>query len=82
MRISTTNKLSFSVVAGKYSGSLPQSDTGPYTQVELGFLNRDLPDENMKSGTIYKNIPIEVIERIIKNNGGYSSVKTLESLNE
>ena len=55
----------------------PREDFGPWTHVEVGFPNRELPEimeyaENSANPTetVYGWVPVEIVEKIINDAGG------------
>lgn len=83
-RIVCNNGVSFSVQASSFHYCIPRDNNGPYSHVEVGFLERtEHPSEwqeyrEGKDGDIYAYIPIELVVDFIRQNGGISQ-KTLES---
>ena len=55
----------------------PRDDAGPYTQVEIGFPNREEPmlkqwaeDPSDLTGTVYAWVPRQVVLNVIAKHGG------------
>jgi hypothetical protein len=77
-RIQCASGLSLSVQAGPYMYSFPRTWEGPWISVEVGFPSRFVPalkpygddftePENV---IVYHNVPVNVVNRIIDQNGG------------
>ena len=75
--------LSIQASEGHYCS--PRNDEGPYTHVEVGFIERDgeritPPDSWAEFGTcgfpcdVYGEVPIELVWEFIKSNGGVKLV--------
>jgi hypothetical protein len=75
------NGLSFSLRAGKYLFSKPQSETGPWESVEVAYTSRPVPElfpyeqrppQRNSRESVYQYVPVEVVDDIIEKNGGIS----------
>lgn len=72
------NGLSMSIQANSFCYCSPRSDTGPWTHFEIGFPSKPveelLPYIDMSGSNpidaVYKQVPIDLIVRIIIANGG------------
>ena len=71
--------LSLSVVAGKYCYCEPESETGPWGTVEVGYPSRVVKEllpyaETRKTplNTVYGYVPVGLLDEIIAKNGGIS----------
>lgn len=69
--------LILSIQASRYHYCEPRNNKGPYTSVEIGFPNKVCPelleyaeDINKPIDTVYSYVPIEIVEKIIKDHGG------------
>lgn len=68
--------LAMSVQASRHHYCSPRNDVGPWDKVEIGYPNRVLPelkgygDGLTEDSTIYGWVPIELVEKIIEDNGG------------
>ena len=68
--------LAMSVQASKYHYCSPRNNEGPWDKVEIGFPSRQLPelkeygDGLTEDSTVYGWVPIELVEKIIEDNGG------------
>lgn len=83
-RIVCKNGFSVSVQANKYAYCSPRQDIGPYSEVELGFpeINGkeiNWPDylEEYSEGHICPYVPVELVEKLISENGGISIGRTI-----
>ena len=68
---------SMSIQASKYHYCEPRDNHGPYTQVEVGFPNRLIPeilefaeDQDSPKDTVYGYVPVDVLNEVIKKAGG------------
>lgn len=62
-----------SVQASSHHYCSPRNDVGPWTAVEVGFPNKTIPELEQygeKESPVYCWVPIELIEKIIEDNGG------------
>lgn len=73
--------MSVQASAGHYCS--PRNDAGPWTCVEVGFPSNKCEElmpyaENPSDpcGTVYGWVPVEVVEKVIANNGGFSHAAT------
>jgi len=71
------NGLAMSVQASQHHYCSPREDQGPYQMVEVGFPNRKVEAlmeyaENpaTPTSTVYGFVPVEVINKIVDDNGG------------
>ena len=79
-RTQLANGESISIQGSEWNYCRPRTNAGPYTEVELGFpsfvpssdIMRYAEKENDPMGTVYAWVPIELVERMIKDNGGLS----------
>jgi hypothetical protein len=75
--------VSLSIQASRTHYSVPREDTGPYTMVEVGFIEdkkgkQFTPPRTWKKYTdgsdfpndVYGYIPVKLVERFIKQHGG------------
>lgn len=69
--------LTLSVQASAFHYCTPRSDKGPYSAVEVGFPNKVVPDlvdyaedPNNLTGTVYSNVPVSLVMKIIEENEG------------
>lgn len=77
-KIKCQSGLTLSVQADEARYCTPRRDQGPYTTVEVGYPNREIPElmpylENGSSDplqSLYVNVPVELIEQIVDENGG------------
>lgn len=81
MAVELADGTSFSVIAGEGVHSSPSGVVPPFTGVEIGYPTREIPALNKYVDTytaktptqsIYKDVPVEVIEKIMLDAGGYS----------
>ena len=73
------NGLKMSVQASSGHYCSPRNDVGPWASVEVGFpavkceeLRAYAENPDDPCGTVYGWVPVEVVEQIIANNGGFS----------
>ena len=71
--------LKMSVQASKTHYCNPRSNIGPWDRVEIGYPSKCIPeleqyaeDWNTPTNTVYGYVPIELVEKIIEDNGGFS----------
>ena len=67
--------LEMSVQASKYHYCTPRDNTGPWTHVEIGYPTMVVPEfepYGFEDGTVFEWVPIEIVERVIEKNGGFS----------
>lgn len=74
-------KMSVQASAGHYCS--PRNDVGPWASVEVGFPSAKCEElmpyaENAEEpcDTVYGYVPVEVVEQVIANNGGFSHPDT------
>lgn len=55
---------------------MPQNNEGPYTQVEIGYPSADesLLPEIEQDGTVWRYVPVSIIEQIVEKHGGLELV--------
>lgn len=70
--------LEFSMQASSGHYCTPRRDLGPWTMVEIGFpsqkINEFMPyaeDATKPTKTVYGWVPAEVVEKVVKNHGGF-----------
>ena len=68
--------IKLSVQASSFHGCIPRNDTGPYTTVEVGIINRATEELD----TVETYVPVWMVERIIRDHGGIDLVEILVSL--
>lgn len=80
-RIQCADGLSLSVQAGSTAYCAPRNGTGPWTQVEVGFPSERIEelmeyaeDPNEPTETVYGWVPIEIVEAVIEQHGGFAGV--------
>jgi hypothetical protein len=68
---------SVSIQAGQYSYCQPRNNDGPYTHFELGFPSRAdeliqvyAEDPDQPTGTVYPQVPLELVLALIAKHGG------------
>lgn len=80
-RIQCADGLSLSVQAGSTAYCAPRNGFGPWTQVEVGFPSARIeelmpyaeePDDPTE--TVYGWVPIEIVEAVIEQHGGFAGV--------
>ncbi len=83
-RIYCKSGLSLSVQASAFTYCSPRNDLGPYTAVEVGFpsttVDALLPyaeDRDTPTETVYGYVPVEIVEKVIADNGGIDLSKSL-----
>jgi hypothetical protein len=71
------NGLTLSVQASGTHYCSPRNDEGPYTKVEVGFPSRRVEalmpyaeEARRPTDTVYPYVPIELVEQVIRENGG------------
>ncbi len=76
----TRDGLLMSVQVSDFHYSWPKRTGGPWSQVEIGFpsaklraLKRYAEDWSDPMGTVYRYVPVEVAERVIRRHGGIRS---------
>jgi len=76
-RIVCNDGFTLSVQARAFSYCTPRSDTGPWTEVEVGFPSEveDLllpfaEDSSSPTETVYGWVPVELVEQVIVKHGG------------
>jgi hypothetical protein len=81
-RIKCKDGESLSVQASEFHYSCPRENTGPYTEVEVGFPSVSPPDswakyfddnwedESRRTESVYGYVPIELVEQFITDHGG------------
>lgn len=84
MNIELVDGTAFSVTAGGGAYSSPSGEQvqPPFKQVEVGFPTREIPElmryiepgSTSPTQTVYPYVPVEVIEKIIQQSGGYTRV--------
>lgn len=67
--------LAMSVQASRHHYCSPRNDRGPWDKVEIGFPSMLLPElkeygDGTEDSTVYGFVPIELVEKIIEDNGG------------
>ena len=66
--------LQMSVQASRHHYCTPRNDVGPWTHVEIGFPNKDLPEiaeySDGEDSSVYGWVPIGLVEKIVEDNGG------------
>ena len=79
-RLVCQSGLSFSVQVGHYVYCEPRNPVGPWTSVEVGYPSSFVPeimkyaeDRISPLDTVYGYVPVEVLERVIRKNGGIES---------
>ena len=77
-RIICKDGFSLSVQAGKGLYCSPREDNAYWTHVEVGFPSEEIPefmeyaeDSNAPTDTVYSNVPIDLVEKVIMNHGGF-----------
>lgn len=75
--IACKSGLRLSVQASSSHYCSPRNDVGPFSEVEVGFPNRVvqelLPfaeDAEEPTRTVYAWVPVDLVERVIADNGG------------
>jgi hypothetical protein len=70
--------LILSVQASRSHYSFPKEDVGPYTHVEVGYPSKDIDElthwEEQDSTGIYLYVPVEVVEKVIEDHGGFAGI--------
>lgn len=76
-RIVCNDGFTLSVQARVFNYCTPRSDTGPWSEVEVGFPSEveDLllpfaEDSNDPTGTVYGWVPVNLVEQVIAKHGG------------
>lgn len=80
-RITCQDKTTLSVQASHYHYCTPRDDTGPYTQVEVGFPDAEPPDtwseyfdgdweKDNRCDSVYGWVPVSLVELFIESHGG------------
>ncbi len=85
-RIYCKNGFNISVQASKHHYCKPRENIqyGTYTKVELGMPSKEIPEleeykeikEEPQTMSVFPYVPIELIEKIIQENGGIDNEKT------
>ena len=75
-RIVCKSGLAMSVQASRFHYCSPRDDEGPWDKVEIGYPNKWLTElEEYGDGeNIFGFVPIELVEKIIEDNGGIGEV--------
>ena len=75
--ITCADGFNMSVQGSSFHYCSPRDDSGSYTHVEVGFPSKKervlMPycgDPDKPTGTVYANVPVEVIAALIKKHGG------------
>lgn len=77
--IACKNGLVLSIQASSMHYCTPRDDYGPYSAVEIGFPSRRVEalmpyaeDPEQPTNTVYGNVPVSVIEKVIDEAGGFN----------
>jgi hypothetical protein len=65
-----------SVQARKGCYCIPESDTGPYTHVEVGYPSihpRKFAPYGSREESIYARVPVEIVDAVIAQHGGIAN---------
>lgn len=80
--IKCSDGLTISIQASAYCYCTPQSSKGPWTHVECGYPSQAIPelmeyaeDEDDPTRTVYKFVPVELVQQVINQHGGMSNEK-------
>jgi hypothetical protein len=75
-RVVCKSGLHMSVQASEMHYCEPRDNHGPWTHVEIGYPSQILPElapyNEDGYGDIYAYVPIELVEQIIEDNGGFA----------
>ena len=85
-RICCMDGTTLSVQASEYTYCTPRSNSGPYSQVEVGYPSRpfdqllpyiDGDADSDPTATVYGYVPIEIVEEIVADCGGICAETTI-----
>ncbi len=80
-RIVCKDGSSISVQASEFTYCTPRENKGPYTEVEVGYPQGEVPASwkpyNNEEDSIYAYLPIELVEEFITLHGGIDLSKLL-----
>ena len=70
--------LEISIQASSLHYCTPREDVGPYSTVEVGFPSKRIAelmpyaeDPDDPTNTVYGNVPIEIVEHVVNQHGGF-----------
>jgi len=82
-RVYLKSGASLSIQASEHTYCTPQNNDGPYTEVEVGYVNGPVPEawrkyaeDNNLNETVFKRIPLDLVMFYIGANGGIDSERS------